>query len=1238
MNRLLIFLITAFFTLTLSANVGEQAYNEKWRAYFVNAWHNSLSDRCLSMADTMYVEGEKHNGLLLQCRALSVKANYYFFNPSKGDAVKTTDELKQLGRKEPRLYAYFYFASLYSVGNSLNHKQLIAAIREAHIVEQQSNKDKLKFGYHCAHILNSLIYINNGEYDKGLVQSEEAIKDASDNNDRFRAYQSFVLCYKGMRKYDKAMDVLDRMYGLSANDWQRFQVLYQRCMTLYASGQYEEYLKCYKELKKVSAILNNKQSDYMCRARIYYLCCSGKFDEAMSLAVQKGNSFLSEQIDIMKAMRNYGGALDLFMRKLRYDDSLSYIYTKRDFTEIDREVGNMTMGKTLNSIQLDNMRMKTENMRLDVMNSELELVKSKARTQYLKENNLHRNLLLNEKADELERLEANERMTKMDEESVASAYAFRKNVMWIFIIALSLITAVMIAYLYYKRKMEKRIRLKNEELAQACQLAEESQQRKQTFLKIISHEIRTPINAVMGFTEILTTPGLELPEEDLRDIKMRISTNSHHLQTLVSDILDTKGLETGKLAVNINETKVNEVCRSALSFVRERCDYKGLKLRFDTDVDDDYTIMTDRRRLEQVLINYLTNAEKNTESGHVRLSFSIEENPDYFTFAVEDTGCGVPEDKADSLFKRFEKVNQFVQGAGMGLYMCRIIAKRLNGVAELDKKYKNGARFLFKLKKAVMMLILLMLPFGAVCGQTARDMNQLYIKTKQELRNPKCLQLADSLYRMALKCNDVDMQCKALYVYVAYYLNHNNDELLYRSCERLMKHAENKPEVKHYYYLAWYTRINRLFLTYHSAEALRHLNAMRQQAEKEHYVYGIARCYRAVGNIYQRNGNYSMAIENFVKELHTIEFANTRQDIGDVYEKIGTCQCFLGLYKEAAETFDKAIKVSVLPKVKSENRAWRAIVAFKQNDRDTFLKYYRELCDDPLAMQTMAYYVVQHLRMFYYISQNQWEEAFKACYTPNPTAMDYMLLADCYYFKGDLATAFEMKCKRLMANSMSQTDVQREDVAHHLSLITKNEMEMEKLQLEQERRLLNMNNEKLNLNKVTLELDNERQNESIERTIEINGKLALKAQNAKIEQAKMKNKIKKQQDEMEFTQNRRNLFIMFVGSFALLVLLSMAGYIAYRRRNNLKILKEKNMRLQEELEKVKESERMTEEFLNQMSHDVNQPLNSIMGFTELLLRDTYKNDDAGKRDARKFIEQSTQQLINIVTDAVDKAM
>lgn len=1239
MNQIVRILIILCSVWALPAFADDVSYS-RWKALFLRAWENRLTPTGLKMADSLYAEGVRNNDVQLQCRAAAVRTVYSYYNPEDGNLEKNIQQVRELSRKEKRLYPYYYFAGLFAVDNYLNHRHSIKAMRVTHLMELQAEQDELKYGCHCVHLANAKIYAHNGEYKKSLEQAGEAIKKASDANDLVRAYTCMVPCYMKMEQYGEAIDCTDKMYRVALNDVQRFMALQMKCQALYYARLYDDFRMCFELLEAVSRKLGNEQSNEMRLVHVYNYLITQQYDKATALIATLNDTFLADKIEVMKSKGNYGEALKLFMRRLRYNDSLSYANIYNDFDEIDNEVGNIAMRYKLTAAMSQNVHMKAENLRLEVINSQLELGRLKEENEIREEKNRKNLLMIKKNNAELEKLKAKKQMDKIKAEDRESEYAYKKNMLTVGIVALLLIIVLLVIYLWHRHKMEKSINAKNRELMDARRMLEESRERKMNFLKSISHEIRTPANAITGFIGVLTTPGLKLDAEELHDIKTRIKMNSRHLQTLVNDILDTKGLETGKIGIKLKEVNVNEVCRSALSFIKEQCDAKGVRLYFTSDVTD-YTVVTDGRRLQQVLINYLTNAEKNTDSGYIRLSFSATESKEWVTFSVEDTGCGIPADKMDTLFRRFEKINQFTQGAGMGLYMCRIIADRLGGKAEVDRNYRNGARFMFKLKKAVILLLMMLCGHAVTAGAQVTDgdseMLQIYNEAKKMLHTPDCITLADSLFNMAGRKNAREMQCLALYVHVAYALNIGDDEATFRYCDRLMNFA-GEHGIRHHYYLAWYTRINRLFQTYRAIEALRELNAMRRQALTEDYKYGLARCYRAVGNIYMRNGDYSMALKNFMDELHTIEHADTRQDIGDVYEKIGSCQKYLGQYREAALTFDKAIKISTLPKVKSENKAWRGIVAFMLDDRDTFLRYYHELCADPLAMQTMAKIIVRQLNMFYCICNAQWAEAFEICNVPEPKALDYMLLSDYYYFHGDMAKALEMKEKRYVEERRRRTDSEREDVARHLAQITKDKMDIEKHQLERESYMLTMSNSKLNLNKMRLELESEKNKKHIEKVASDNYNLTLNEQAVILEQAQIRETTRLQEKELEDMRHKRNLAIMVTVICISFVLLTFLCYFIYNRHNSLAILRDKNRELESELEKIRHTDRLKEEFLSQMNNDVNQPLNAIVGFTELLVRDVYKDDEEGRQNAKEIVERSTQQLLDIVTDAVDKAM
>ena len=234
------------------------------------------------------------------------------------------------------------------------------------------------------------------------------------------------------------------------------------------------------------------------------------------------------------------------------------------------------------------------------------------------------------------------------------------------------------------------------ELRAAKERAEHSDQLKTMFVQNVSHEIRTPLNAVVGFSQLLSMPDDVVSPQEKEDYVKYIQNNSELLIMLVNDILSIGDVERGQFVVNISDVKCNDVCHQSMKTAETRLP-DGVKLYYTSDVDDDYTIKSDERRIQQVLVNFLTNACKHTEKGEIHVHSSLTEKPGMITFSVTDTGTGVPADEAEHIFERFTKLNAFKQGAGLGLSICKNIATILKGDVHLDTSYTNGARFVFQL-------------------------------------------------------------------------------------------------------------------------------------------------------------------------------------------------------------------------------------------------------------------------------------------------------------------------------------------------------------------------------------------------------------------------------------------------------------------------------------------------------------------------------------------------------------
>lgn len=241
---------------------------------------------------------------------------------------------------------------------------------------------------------------------------------------------------------------------------------------------------------------------------------------------------------------------------------------------------------------------------------------------------------------------------------------------------------------------KKIFRLKRSQMRQEAmkEKAVQAIQRKNMFLSNMSHEVRTPLNAIVGFSAVLTDEDESFDDESRREFSEIIKVNSFQLLKLINDILDFSDFENDNITFNIRTHDAVKLCNEVVETVMASRKLE-VEMRFDTDLSV-LMLDTDDARLRQVLINLLVNAAKFTEQGSIVLELKMADAGTAL-FSVTDTGCGIPPEKQHLIFERFEKLNDFVQGSGLGLSICQLIVKYMNGKLWVDSGYTRGARFCF---------------------------------------------------------------------------------------------------------------------------------------------------------------------------------------------------------------------------------------------------------------------------------------------------------------------------------------------------------------------------------------------------------------------------------------------------------------------------------------------------------------------------------------------------------------
>lgn len=681
------------FALPAKAQDNPYKINNTLYQLFEKATKHRTDTLGLLVADTLYANAIRENDKKAQCLALTIPVIYYFNKKLTEPLEKTITKLQEVSRKNNYLQ-YYYFGCIYKVNNLMNTNNTLRAIQEAEQTKEQAFTDNYPYGISICLRMMGNIYYARGETRTALNYYQQALKYTQENlpeQDLAHLYLNISMLQQGLKQYEVAYENAENGINCAKTAINKYACMLRKCMLLYLLDRKEEFRSYYQECLKMTQKYGQIRRNDFNRLKIYYSLLNQQYEAAHTFADSATtlHDKIAYHAEIYAQEHKFEDAYHALQKLHILQDSINQLIQYSDLSELNVRIGNEQLKREAQALQL-------ENTQLTLQTTTLELEKTKSQMEIEKINSENNQLQLKNRSLELAQFKA-ETERKQSLMKAKQAESDHQLIILKFILTFICFFAIALAYyIYLRRKSVRQLQEKNEELTIARDQAEQADRMKTYFIQNMSHEIRTPLNAIVGFSQLLADPNMPLDDEEKTEFSSLVQHNSELLTTLVNDILDLSALQSGKYTMNLAPHYCNEMCRVVLSTVIHRKP-EEVKLYYTSDVPDDFQIITDQQRLQQVLINFLTNAEKHTEEGEIHLHCSLTENPDKITFSVTDTGTGIPADKLDSVFERFKKLDEFKQGSGLGLNICRIIAERLNGEVKVDKNYSGGARFLFVL-------------------------------------------------------------------------------------------------------------------------------------------------------------------------------------------------------------------------------------------------------------------------------------------------------------------------------------------------------------------------------------------------------------------------------------------------------------------------------------------------------------------------------------------------------------
>lgn len=538
---------------------------------------------------------------------------------------------------------YEYDLTLYQTYHELitYYQKKNDLLKSKHVIDRmfkEAEKTNTPYGLYEAHRQLGLFYMNGNKKQLAIENFRKAIDISYERHNIANAEIYFKLCELLGAKNDSSLVLAEEALTRGNGVKDSLQSAYNKAIIYGERKNWEKFDSCYAASCNLEAKLGDNPHAKILEIVLFYQALHNQqYDKARSIA--EGNKDPRTSAKLMMKYAEYVGD-ELLM--LTYDKQLHNMYDSIN-EEMDR-------------INIDEMQVAYSDRRTaEILQLENDIVKQ------------------------------------------------RSLMLVLAVIVLFLVGIMAFCYAIFRNREANRQKKINDQLQDLNHQLTVANNIQKRFIENMSHEIRTPLNAICGFSALLADKDVasHLTPEDRDTYAKYISDNTELMLSLIDDILIMGDIESGKYKKRITQQQVHKIIDSTMAAIMTRVP-DGVKLRYDDLLPEGFTINTDVNRTKQVVLNFLTNACKHTPSGEIVVTTQLTNKNNtqgdaMLEIAVTNTGVRIPDEKAEVIFQRFEKLDGFKQGTGLGLPICREIANLFDGSVYLDTKYTgNGNRFVFE--------------------------------------------------------------------------------------------------------------------------------------------------------------------------------------------------------------------------------------------------------------------------------------------------------------------------------------------------------------------------------------------------------------------------------------------------------------------------------------------------------------------------------------------------------------